>query len=207
MRDVADELMSCSNAISRRFQLNDERTTTSDKLALSIKLLKPKVAQHEEYANFLQAQGEMYDIIGNMQRIMYTEIQDKVTNQLKTWVVSDYGRIVNSIELLKEKRWQMDAVRASAEKNSPKDERAKTAENFKLEQCTKDYETQLALVKASLSVLFQFILNYYRSVADLSKIPAIQIEQATCLKRFNELMFDYHRQMEEVLEKFGAGKV
>uniref|UniRef100_A0A8R1XL96 BAR domain-containing protein n=1 Tax=Onchocerca volvulus TaxID=6282 RepID=A0A8R1XL96_ONCVO len=188
MRDVADELMSCSDAVSRRFQLKDETGTASEKLAIQIKLLTPKVAEHEEYANFLKTQSEMYDTIGNMQRIMYTEMQDKVTNHLKTWVVSDYGRIRNSIEVLKEKRWQMDMAEVEAEKSDPKDEKAITAKSFKLEQCRKNYETQLAL-------------------ADLRKIPTIQIDQAICLKHFNELLFDYHKQMEEVLKKFGAEKV
>ncbi|VDO53478.1 unnamed protein product [Brugia timori] len=132
----------------------------------------------------------MYDIIGNMQRTMYTEIQDRVTNQLKTWVLSDYQRIINSIELLKEKRYQMDIVTMEVEKIGSKDEKTETAQSFKVEQSRKDYEMQLALVKA-----------------DLRKIPAILIDQATCLKHFNELMADYHKQMEEVLEKFGAGKV
>uniref|UniRef100_A0AAF5PWM4 BAR domain-containing protein n=3 Tax=Wuchereria bancrofti TaxID=6293 RepID=A0AAF5PWM4_WUCBA len=190
MHDVADELMTCSDAISRRFQLKDETTTASEKLALSIKLLTPKVAEHKEYANFLKAQSEMYDIIGNMQRTMYTEIQDRVTNQLKTWVLSDYQRIINSIELLKEKRCQMDMVTMEVEKSVSKDEKTETAQSFRMEQSRKDYEMQLALVKA-----------------DLRKIPAILIDQATCLKHFNELMTDYHKQMEEVLQKFGAGKV
>ncbi|KAM3719912.1 Endophilin-B1 [Dirofilaria immitis] len=190
IRNVADELMSCSDAVSRRFQLKDETATASEKLALSIKLLTPKVAEHEEYANFLKSQSKMYDIIGNMQRTMYTEIQDKVINQLKTWVVSDYGRIMNSIEVLKEKRWQMDTALAEVQTSNIKNENETTTKSFKLEQYRKDYETQLALVKA-----------------DLRKIPAIQIDQAICLKRFNELMFDYHKQMEEVLKKFGAEKV
>ncbi|OZC05263.1 hypothetical protein X798_07699 [Onchocerca flexuosa] len=149
MRDVADELMSCSDAVSRRFQLKNETGTASEKLAISIKLLTPKVAEHEEYANFLKTQSEMYDTIGDMQRTMYTEIQDKVTNHLKTWVVSDYGRIINSIEVLREKRWQMDMAEVEAEKNDPKDEKTATTKSFKLEQCRKNYETQLALVKAS----------------------------------------------------------
>ncbi|MCP9261221.1 hypothetical protein DINM_004607 [Dirofilaria immitis] len=161
IRNVADELMSCSDAVSRRFQLKDETATASEKLALSIKLLTPKVAEHEEYANFLKSQSKMYDIIGNMQRTMYTEIQDK-----------------------------MDTALAEVQTSNIKNENETTTKSFKLEQYRKDYETQLALVKA-----------------DLRKIPAIQIDQAICLKRFNELMFDYHKQMEEVLKKFGAEKV
>lgn len=55
---------------------------------------------------------------------------------------------------------------------------------------------------------FNFLSTYLIPFqADLSKIPTILIEQAICLKRFNKLMFDYHKQMEEVLKKFGAGKV
>ncbi|KAL3994196.1 BAR domain family protein [Acanthocheilonema viteae] len=190
IHDVACELMSCSNAISRRFQLKDETTTASEKLALSIKILMPKVADHEEYANFLKSQSEMYDTIGNIQRTMYTEIQDRVTNRLKSWVMCDYERIINSIAVLNEKRWQMDMIAAEVEKSSPKDKKAETAKNFKLEQSRKDYEMQLALVKA-----------------DLRKIPTILIDQAICLKHFNELMSDYHKQMEEVLKKFGAEKI
>uniref|UniRef100_A0A1I7VEC9 BAR domain-containing protein n=1 Tax=Loa loa TaxID=7209 RepID=A0A1I7VEC9_LOALO len=190
MHDVMGELLNCSDAISRRFQIKDETTTASEKLALSIKILIPNVAEHKEYANFLKAQSEMYDIIGNIQRTMYTEIQDQVTNKLKAWVLSDYGRIINSIEILNEKRWQMDMVVTEAKKSGSKDEKMETAKNFKLEQSRKDYEMQLALVQA-----------------DLRKIPTILIDQAICLKRFNELMFEYHKQMEEVLKKFGAEKV
>lgn len=48
MRDVADELLNCFDAVSRRYQLKDETTTLSEKLALSIKILTPKVWEHEE---------------------------------------------------------------------------------------------------------------------------------------------------------------
>ncbi|CAG9535527.1 unnamed protein product [Cercopithifilaria johnstoni] len=193
IHDATCELMSCSDAISRRFQLKDETTTISEKLALSIKILTPKIAQHEEYANFLKTQSEMYNIIGNIQRTMYTKIQDKVTNRLKSWIVSDYERIINSISLLKEKQWQMDMTVTEVEKgekSGPKDENTETARSFKLEQSRKDYEMQLALVKA-----------------DLRKIPIVLVDHAICLKHFNQLMSDYHKQMEEVLKKFGAEKI
>ncbi|VDN03224.1 unnamed protein product [Thelazia callipaeda] len=199
IRAVADELMSCSDAISRKFHLKNETTITSENLAVSIKLLIPRVAEHKEYAKFLQSQSQMYDMIGTLQRTLFTEIQDRVTNPLKTWVMSDYGRIMDSIEVLKAKRWQMDVVIAEFEKSNIKhvfffillkDETQTTTENFKVEQCKKDYETQLAMVKA-----------------DLRKIPAIQVDLSICLRHFNQLMFDYHKQMEEVLDKFGAGKV
>lgn len=48
MRDVAGELISCTDAISRRFQLKDGTAIASEKLALSIKILTPKVVEHEE---------------------------------------------------------------------------------------------------------------------------------------------------------------
>ncbi|VDM92216.1 unnamed protein product [Litomosoides sigmodontis] len=188
MRDVAGELISCSDAISRRFQLKDETTTASEKLALSIKMLMPKVVEHEEYANFLKAQSEMYDIIGNIQRTLYTEMQDRVIHGLKNWFISDYERIVNSIAVLKEKQLQIDMIATEIEKSDQKNEKIDTAKGFKLEQSRKDYEMQLAL-------------------ADLHKIPAVLIDQAICLKHFNELMFNYHKQMEEVLKKFGAEKI
>lgn len=192
IRNVAHELQECSDAISRRFHIKGGTANASENIALSLKLLLPKVADHKEYANFLQSQGELYDKIGNLQRTLYTEIQDKVTNPLKSWLMSDYGRIMSSIELLKTKRWQLDSAVAEFEKLSTKKTTVidPTAENFRIEQFKKEYETQLALVKA-----------------DLNKIPAIQIDQAICLKNFNDLMYNYHRQMEEVLEKYGAGKV
>ncbi|EFO14598.2 hypothetical protein LOAG_13919 [Loa loa] len=48
MHDVMGELLNCSDAISRRFQIKDETTTASEKLALSIKILIPNVAEHKE---------------------------------------------------------------------------------------------------------------------------------------------------------------
>lgn len=43
-----------------------------------------------------------------------------MTNQLKTWIISDYERIINSIASLKEKQWQLDMATAEAEKGGPK---------------------------------------------------------------------------------------
>ncbi|VDK48428.1 unnamed protein product [Gongylonema pulchrum] len=111
MRSVADELQERADAVSRSFQTKGT-TTFSEDLSVSIRLLIPQVSYHKEYVNFLESQSEMYDKIGNLQRTLYTEIQDKVKNPLKTWVVSDYDRIMNSIDLLKVKRRQMNAVMA-----------------------------------------------------------------------------------------------
>ncbi|VDM49857.1 unnamed protein product [Toxocara canis] len=94
---------------------------------------------------------------------------------------------MQEITILNERRRDMD-IAAEEANRGPNETRMQRT--FKAEQTRRDYEMQLGLVKA-----------------EFRKLPAIQIEQAKCLKNFNELMFNYHSQMETLLVKHRADKV
>uniref|UniRef100_A0A915BXW8 BAR domain-containing protein n=1 Tax=Parascaris univalens TaxID=6257 RepID=A0A915BXW8_PARUN len=189
IRDLADDVQRCVDAIATKFHLEEgsSASNVSENFAMPLKILVEHISDHNEYAEFLKTQCELYDDIGQIQRNLHTGLQDLVLNPLRTFIITDFDRIMREITTLNERRRDMDIAADEAKRGSAETKMQRT---FKAEQTKRDYEMQFALVKA-----------------ELRKLPTIQIEQAKCLKCFNELMFNYHSRMEALLVKHRADKV
>uniref|UniRef100_A0A915BZ45 BAR domain-containing protein n=1 Tax=Parascaris univalens TaxID=6257 RepID=A0A915BZ45_PARUN len=146
IRDLADDVQRCVDAIATKFHLEEgsSASNVSENFAMPLKILVEHISDHNEYAEFLKTQCELYDDIGQIQRNLHTGLQDLVLNPLRTFIITDFDRIMREITTLNERRRDMDIAADEAKRGSAETKMQRT---FKAEQTKRDYEMQFALVK------------------------------------------------------------